>query len=418
MKTKWLPASSEWPNITLSLLPGLVAAVVVIMVSEKNITTLLLSITPIALSSYVAFRNLISIRNSNNTQLQLEAQVTGLRLKFDDCLSQKENLEEVCTQLLPLWSKQLDTCRDHSNSEMGLLTEKFVNVVSNLDLAMQLSSIEVNNGEPDNPESNYLRVFDSTANIQTQLEQISHALGKSYKNKQEMLNKVQLLNKFAEPLQRMATDIAFIAKQTDLLALNAAIEAARVGEKGRGFTVVADEVRKLANHAGEIGNNINMQANEILEGILNTVREAEASALEEEASQKMTEQTISEVLDQFKLSLYTATESSNVLTGISQQIRTDVNKALVAMQFQDKANQIVANVQNSLNDLLTHLTNNKKISNTGVNAPVRINEWLEKAKTSYTTDDEHKNHKDLIGGETGSEYANADKVTFFNHESE
>lgn len=54
-----------------------------------------------------------------------------------------------------------------------------------------------------------------------------------------------------EKSKEIVSFVEEISEDINIIGLNALIEAARVGEKGRGFTVVANEVQRLGNNASE-----------------------------------------------------------------------------------------------------------------------------------------------------------------------
>jgi aerotaxis receptor len=105
----------------------------------------------------------------------------------------------------------------------------------------------------------------------------------------EVTRNMQVISESAHKIAEIIGTIDGIAFQTNILALNAAVEAARAGEQGRGFAVVAAEVRTLAQRttgaAREIkqliqestakvedGNRLTAQAQQTMEGAVNTVR--------------------------------------------------------------------------------------------------------------------------------------------------
>ncbi|MDI3548467.1 MAG: hypothetical protein PWR10_2119 [Halanaerobiales bacterium] len=72
----------------------------------------------------------------------------------------------------------------------------------------------------------------------------------------ETNDKVKKSEEIVSMVQQISEDI-------NIIGLNAMIEAARVGEKGRGFTVVANEVQRLANNAAESIKNVEKIFNDI-----------------------------------------------------------------------------------------------------------------------------------------------------------
>lgn len=73
----------------------------------------------------------------------------------------------------------------------------------------------------------------------TQMQAIKQAVEKSNTAIFNLVERAASIDQMIEVIER-------ITAQTNLLALNASIEAARAGEHGKGFAVVANEVRKLA----------------------------------------------------------------------------------------------------------------------------------------------------------------------------
>lgn len=144
---------------------------------------------------------------------------------------------------------------------------------------------------------------------------------------------------------KLIESVKYIADQTNLLALNASIEAARAGELGRGFAVVAGEVRNLAEQSAEI----NEQIHEHVSRSRKTLTETN-QIVGEIASLDMNDALeAKDNLDQMMGELDQANQfianNLEVSSGIAESIKTDINIALIAMQYEDLASQLIAHVK-------------------------------------------------------------------------
>ncbi len=89
-----------------------------------------------------------------------------------------------------------------------------------------------------------------------QMEALAQQVAKSMDANEQVLQKMEELERCTKQMNTIIETITSIAGSTGMLALNASIEAARAGEAGRGFAVVAGEISGLANQTKQATVNI------------------------------------------------------------------------------------------------------------------------------------------------------------------
>jgi methyl-accepting chemotaxis protein len=164
-------------------------------------------------------------------------------------------------------------------------------------------------------------------------------------------HKMQDMIKQMNNMFSLLDNVKYLADQTSLLALNASIEAARAGEFGRGFTVVANEVRTLSEKSGSLNEQIHKHV--IL--TQNTLAEAN-DIVGEIASLDMNHaMNTKSNLDQMICSLdkinHFVSTGLNDSSRITNDIQSDVAMAVMALQYEDMASQLILHAKSRLTDL-------------------------------------------------------------------
>jgi methyl-accepting chemotaxis protein len=313
-------------------------------------------------------------------------------------------LDQLCVDVLPVWSGQIDMARQHTEEAALSLTGRFADISRRLGSAVSTS--QNGNGEEDNTLLALLN------EAQIELDSIIGSLRAALSTKETLLQEVNALSGHTEALQRMAKDVGDIAKQTNLLALNAAIEAARAGEVGRGFAVVADEVRKLSTLSGETGKKIAETVETVNQAIGETLQVSRQYAEQDEALVNNSAEVIGHVISRFGHAATSISESSEALRHESQAIGQEVEEVLVSLQFQDRVSQILHLVNNDLHKLRQNIEDCRQQQAEATGMPsIDAALWLEELSHTYTMPELHVVHNGT--GQADAASTGNNEITFF-----
>jgi methyl-accepting chemotaxis protein len=311
-------------------------------------------------------------------------------------------------KLVPVWQNHIESSRSQMDDAINALSERFGGIVDKLDATLRSATHET-----DSVEANGHGLVDAFAKSEIGLRGLISAQEKAMVNMQTMLTKVQGLSGFIVNLQEMAHDVAQIAQQTNLLALNAAIEAARAGELGRGFAVVAKEFRMLSSQSGAAGKRIAETVGVINAAIQETCSVVQQAVVAEDGSAAAASDTITTVLEDFRSIIDAFQRASTLLKDESVGIQSEVNQALVQMQFSDRVSQIMTQVNKNLSRLpQVLLEQQQQYAQSQLLQPIDVQTLLDEMKSSYVMADQHVIH---AGGQVKP--SNVTDISFFRGEN-
>ncbi len=302
---------------------------------------------------------------------------------------------------VPIWVRHIESARDQSRMAIDELTTNFSGIVNDLSNTISASR-EAAGDMAGSGEHGMIGVFKES---ERELGSVIHSLRVSMDTKAQMLNQIHELNNYMDDMTEMAVEVAKIAGQTNLLALNAAIEAARAGEQGRGFAVVADEVRALSQLSGETGKNITERVTMMRESMSEAMRLTDHSVQTDKESFAESESSISNVMEKLQGIVTGLSQSSELLQTNSVSIQSEIEEALISLQFQDRISQILSHVVNTQNEFVEQIDSYES----GRISELNSRQWIESMRKGYAMEEQHLNH---AGGDvTGNNQSGG--MTFF-----
>ena len=317
--------------------------------------------------------------------LRQRAREAALMQSIKDYVAGQEHFGQ---ELAPVWCRHIETSREQMEAAVSALTRQFAGIAAKLDEAVSTASMETQ--MVDDRDSGLVAVFGRS---QTELDAVIQSQQSAGQSLAAMLGKVQALDRFIQELHDMAADVAKIAQQTNLLSLNAAIEAARSGEFGRGFAVVAQEFRMLSLQSGDTGRRIAAKVDLISAAITETCKVVGESVRQEDQSMDVARAAIGKVLDDFKGITGALQRASQLLKDESVVIKSEVNDALVQLQFQDRVSQIMTLVIANIGRLPPLMQEQAELyAQSGQLQALDSESLLTELKKTYVMTDQHKVH--------------------------
>jgi len=298
----------------------------------------------------------------------------------------ENEVEKLCRRVLKLWNQHVELARGQTEDAAIALAENCTHILNRVQKTLEAS--ESTNG--------YATLAVAIKSAETRLTTLVESMKSALEVKESLLSDITVLSKSIEDLKKMATDVSTIASQTNLLALNAAIEAARAGESGKGFAVVADEVRKLSNLSDETGKKIIKKIEMVGEAMSGTVRSANEYAEKDHAMLAGSQSTIAAALGEFEQAAGRMSESTAKLAYENLTIHDEISEVLISLQFQDRVNQILMQVQQDMHKLTDCLEERATMIATGQSRPeLDAAHWLKEMEPSYTMQEQRATHNGL-----------------------
>jgi methyl-accepting chemotaxis protein len=320
--------------------------------------------------------------------------VAGWRLAAAQLQSQRtlqqyvDRRREFGEQVVPVWSRQIETCRSEMEVAVSSLAQRFSGIVDKLEEALRASGVATHPSQ-----GGRVGLVDMFSRSEDSLGTVVASLKSATTSKAAMLQKVQTLDQYTAELQQMADDVATIAVQTNLVALNAAIEAAHAGDRGSSFAVVAQEVRKLSALSGDTGKRIAAKVKVVSDAIVASRRAAEESTQQESESMADSQMLIASVLSEFKTVTDALVKSANHMKTSSIGIKSEISEALIQLQFQDRINQIISHVKSNIERLPSVLEQNRlQFEQGGDLKPLDSAAMLAELEESYAMEQERAAH--------------------------
>jgi methyl-accepting chemotaxis protein len=282
-------------------------------------------------------------------------------------------------EVLPVWRRQIDSARQHSEDSVGNILASFGAISQRLDQAIAMTQgqqAEVSQSSTD----------ELVTRNEEALREMLKPMREAMDSRDQVYAKLDLVSEAMSELRQASLQIKQLARRTNMVALNASVEASRAGERGSGFAVVAQEVRQLATQSGEAANKMMTRTNGIDLELQELRIRAAAHDSSDEALRDQADRSARAVIGSLLHSLSELNSTSSELQSAGAAVHEEYERVLMNFQTQDRLSQMLCCVTDDINRLLQWLEQGGDLSAS------QAGEWLARLDASYTMEEQRSEH--------------------------
>lgn len=298
--------------------------------------------------------------------------------------------EVMVSQVVPVWSRQMDVTREAATEGLGKLLENFSAVSGALG---QLSD-----------QLEHFSPTASAGSIDEAIDQQSAALGallapseRAFAQRDEMLTVLRRCSDALIELQQQAKQAHEISRHTRLVAFNASIEAQRHAGGASGSQAVANELRVLAGRMAATGEAVHGLVTQLSQALAAARLGADLDDTRPDELRLELQIRAREALRALLGSLGTSIGGGRELQEASATLRMQLDEAFVNFQFGDRVSQMLNIVGNDMVNFARWVERHPHATQTDAA------EWLEALEASYTMEEQRAHHHGNVHIDRGSE---------------
>ncbi len=302
--------------------------------------------------------------------------------------------EVMVSQVIPVWSKQVEVTREAANDGLAKLLDSFGQMGTALDSLLQnLSHFQPNvaPGELGSAVQAHSREHNGA------LTTLMAASQRAFDQRDAAAAELSRCADALDELRQVGKTAREVSKHTRLVAFNAAIEANRLGRENAGAQAVANETRMLAGRMAEIGEQIERLIARLMASLTFARRELDVADTTPDELRLEIELHARQALTAMLGSLGASLQGSGAVQESSALLRRQVDDAFVEFQFGDRLSQMLSIVANDMRNFADWVAAHPRATQSDAA------EWLLALESSYTMEEQRSQHHGNVHIDRGSE---------------